>query len=214
MTLTTGYEFTTAATNVFNAAVTALLAWKLIPSIKPKQRRLCWGIVFCLFFAVCIFGAAIHGIAMEQALKSYLWHYLFTLLAFMLASFVTALVYETDGLSGAKRTAAVTHVMAFLFSVLRFVFPTRIKFAQFSIYAILLLLYAIGKLISARKEKPYLNHFLIGIFFLVTGSILQTIRSIKFHIILDFDYNSVYHLFTLFLILCVYIGLKTQQEAK
>ena len=91
MTLTTGYEFTTAATNVFNAAVTAFLAWKLIPSIKPKQRRLCWGIVFCLFFAVCIFGAAIHGIAMEQALKSYLWHYLFTLLAFMLASFVTAL---------------------------------------------------------------------------------------------------------------------------
>ena len=213
MTLANGYEITTAATNVFNAVITAILMWEMVHFTKPEQRRICWGIVYGLFFAVCIFGAAIHGIAMEQAQKSYLWHYLFALLSFMLASFVTALVYETDGFFSAKRTAAVTCVIALLFSVLRFVFPARIKFAQFSIYAVLLLLYAIVKLISARKEKPYLNYFLLGIFFLVAGSVLQNIKSLKFHIILDFDYNSIYHIFTLFLILCVHKGLKSSQQA-
>ena len=112
-----------------------------------------------------------------------------------------------DGAGTEKR------VIALLFSVLRFVFPARIKFVQFSIYAVLLLLYAIVKLISARKEKPYLNYFLLGIFFLVAGSVLQNIKSLKFHIILDFDYNSIYHIFTLFLILCVHKGLKSSQQA-
>ena len=43
---TTGYDITTAATNVFNAIVTAILAWKVFRDIRPDYRKQLWLTVF------------------------------------------------------------------------------------------------------------------------------------------------------------------------
>ena len=211
---TSGYEITTAATNVFNAIVTAIFGWKLYRDIKPNERKALWGIVFILFFIVCVLGSVVHGVQITPEVKDLLWNILFFILVLMMASFVTAIVYETDGLSKAKQTAVPALLLGAVYLILRLTIPAvkQMRFTAFSIYAVVLLVYAIIKLVAVRKEKPYVKNFLYGIICLVVGSLAQTMKFIKFHFIYDFNYNSVYHLFTLFLLLFVYKGLKESQK--
>ena len=210
MTFTGGYAITTAATNVFNAIVTAVLMWKMMRFTKPKQRRNLWGAVFGLFFLSCVYGAATHGISMSLAQYRYYWNYLYAVLSFLLAFFVAAVVYETDGVENAKKTGAVTFVLAACFTAARFFFQKYISFREFSIFAFPLLIYALIKLAAGRKQKPYLTNFIIAIVCLLIGSALQTVKSIRFYFFFDFNYDSVYHLFTLLLVVFIYRGLKEQ----
>ena len=211
---TTGYEITTAATNVFNAIVTAILAWKVFRDIRPDYRKQLWLTVFFLFFLICIFGAVIHGFVMTSEMKSTLWNYLFGLLSFMVASFVIAIIYETDGPTNLLRKSIVVLILAISYLAIQLLIPTvrRMGFTAFSICATLFFVYAIIKIIAVRKEKPYTKNFLYGIICLVIGSAAQMMKFIKFHFIYDFNYNSVYHLLTLFLVLFVYKGLKEAQQ--
>lgn len=207
---TTGYEITTAATNLFNAVITAILTWKMIHFVKPDLRKVLWGITFLLFFLVCVFGAAVHGFVMTLEENIILWRYLYAVMSVMVASFTCAVVYEADGPSDIKRTVIIAAVLAGVFLVLRVILEVRyhIGFLAFTCYSAGSFLFCAVKLLSVRKKKPYVNYILAGIASLVIGSILQTMKGIKFHFIFDFDYNAVYHLFTLFLVLFVYKGLK------
>ena len=45
-------------------------------------------------------------------------------------------------------------------------------------------------------------------FFMVAGSILQSVKSIRFHLIWDFNYNAVYHLFVLLFVLFLWKGIQ------
>ena len=167
-----------------------------------------------LFFLICIFGAVIHGFVMTSEMKSTLWNYLFGLLSFMVASFVIAIIYETDGPTNLLRKSIVVLILAISYLAIQLLIPTvrRMGFTAFSICATLFFVYAIIKIIAVRKEKPYTKNFLYGIICLVIGSAAQMMKFIKFHFIYDFNYNSVYHLLTLFLVLFVYKGLKEAQQ--
>ena len=65
----------------------------------------------------------------------------------------------------------------------------------------------IGLILSAIRQKTYCGWFLAGVGFMVVGSILQTVKTILFYIgPLEFNFNAIYHVFTLLYILCLFVG--------
>lgn len=207
MTLTTGYEITTAATNAVNAVITALMMLRLFHMNGPKIRRQVWGISFILFFAVCILGTIVHGIVLSEGTRTLLWDILYVILAFMIASFAVAVRYEIHGFSDVRKTALVCVLLSIVFLAVRTVLKNTAVpgFLPFTVYSGGMLLYLIIKILSARKAKPHLTLLLCAIFLLITGTVLQTVKQIRFHLIWDFNYNGVYHLFTLFFVLLTYV---------
>ena len=207
MRLTTGYEITTAATNAVNALITAVLMFRVFRMSGPKLRRQVWGVPFILFFAVCILGTIVHGIVLPEEIRSLLWDILYIFLAFMIASFVVSARYEIRGSSSVRKTALVCGFLSILFLAVRMVLKhTAVPvFLPFTLYSGSLLLYLIIIILSARKAKPHLTLLLCAIFVLIAGTILQTVKQIRFHLIWDFNFNSVYHLFTLFFVLLTYV---------
>ena len=207
MRLTTGYEITTAATNAVNALITAVLIVRVLHLNGPKIRRQVWSVSFILFFVVCILGTIVHGIVLPESTRSLLWDILYIAMAFMIASFAVSVRYEIHGPSAVRKTALVCVFLSIVFLAVRMVLKkTAVPgFLTFTVYSGGILLYLIIKILSARKAKPHLTLLLCAIFLLITGTILQTVRQIRFHLIWDFNYNSVYHLFTLFFVLLTYV---------
>ena len=62
-------------------------------------------------------------------------------------------------------------------------------------------------MLAVRGSPTGSPGFLAGVGFMVVGSILQTVKTILFHIgPLEFNYNAVYHVFTILYILFLFVG--------
>ncbi len=207
--ITTGYELTTAVTNLLNAFITAVLMIRIHQTVTPPLRRLLWNLTFFLFLTVSLAGAAVHGIVMNQETYKLLWNVLYSVMGIMLAVFVTALMYEGYGPAYVKKTALTAGLLVAVFIPVQLYLETtyRIGFIGFIVYCLINIFLITLMLLKVRKQKTYLNWFLAGIFFLIAGSILQQVKSIKFHLIVDINYNVIYHLFILIFALLSYRGI-------
>ena len=74
------------------------------------------------------------------------------------------------------------------------------------IMAVILLAGILGNLIPAAKKNPLYKSYLATLALLVTGSILQSMKFIRFTLIFEFNYNGVYHFAILLLMLVQYWG--------
>ncbi len=214
MTLTTGYEITTSATNLFNAVITVILMWDIIRMKGPAARKYVWGVSFGLFLLVCLIGTFVHGVQLSEAAKNFTWDILYIVMAFMAASLAVSVLYEIHGPSCLKKAVPVFVVSAIIFVILRQIFSSKMSndFVLFLIYCGGILIFLIIKLLLARREKPHLTLGLWGIAALIAASVLQNVKSIRFHLIWDFNYNAVYHLVTLVFVILMYLFVKRADE--
>ena len=213
--ISSGVEFTTAATNLVNAIITAVLICVVLRSVKSEVRRSVWSVFLGLFFVICILGAVIHGFVFDDSVRKVLWLVLYGIMAFMIGSFVVAIVYETRGESGLKRVVKINAVLAvaFVISMVIVSFFLEYTFTVFIIYCACYLLVIIGLILSAIRQKAYCGWFLAGVGFMVVGSILQTVKTILLHIgPMEFNYNAVYHVFTILYILCLFVGVMRAEK--
>lgn len=207
--ISTGVEFTTAATNLVNAIITAVLICVVMRRVRSEVRRKVWSVFLGLFFLICILGAVIHGFTFDETVRSALWLILYAIMAFMIGSFVVAILYETRGENDLSRAVKINAVLAIAFVVFMAIISRFLEytFTVFIIYCACYLLVIIGLILSVIKQKAYCGWFLTGVGFMVAGSILQTVKSILFHIgSLEFNYNAVYHVFTILYILFLFVG--------
>ncbi len=216
MELTTGAEFMTAATNLFNAVVTAAVIIRVRKLKQPRMRVRVWSAALGFFFVVCLFGACIHGIVMDTALKVVLWDFLAAILAFMIAAYVTAVLYETEGEAEIEKKARVCTVIAAVYTVSEIVVARLIQigFMGFIVYSSTAILFSLYKLFQVRSEKPYVIWYIGGLACLILATILDCIKSIRFHLIWDFNYDGVYHIVTLFFVLLTFKGILEAQNNK
>ena len=121
----------------------------------------------------------------------------------MLGSYVVAILFETHGPLYLKRFLMINSILAVAFSALRIFLDEKFSmgFMVFIIYCLLNIIFVSAQLYRSRKENPHFIWLAAGIVFLVTGSVLQTIKSIHFTIIWEFNYNCVYHIFTLIFVI-------------
>lgn len=214
MTLTTGYEITTAATNLFNAVITVILMIDVFRMKGPAARKYVWGASFGLFLLVCLLGTYAHGVQLLDAARSRTWDILYIVMAFMAASLAVSVLYEIHGPACLKKAVPAFAASAVVFVILRKMFSSYVPndFVLFLIYCGGILIFLIIKLFLARSEKPHMIIGLWGIGALIAASVLQNVKSIQFHLIWDFNYNAVYHLVTLIFVILMYFFLKRADE--
>ena len=212
--MTTNAELTTALTNLVNAILTLIpICWTI--RLKGQDvRRQVWLVAYLSFFFVCVFGFAIHGFVMSRETNILLWRGMDFCLCYMIGFYVVAISYETGGESRIRKTAGIYAVLAFVFALLTIYCDenTSLGFTAFILYCAGNLIYVIWKLFRHREGKPYFIWFFIGIIFLVIGSILQTVKSIQFTLIVEFNYNCVYHIFTMIFVLFQFRGMRLAAE--
>lgn len=220
MILTDRAEFTTAITNIVNAGITLipmiLLLKKASERTELKSKCLIWFTSFGFFFAVSLLGFIVHGFVWTDKEADILWRILNILISFMLGSYVVAILFETHGPLYLKRYLMINSILAVAFSALRIFLDEKFSmgFMVFIIYCLLNIIFVSAQLYRSRKENPHFIWLAAGIVFLVTGSALQTIKSIHFTIIWEFNYNCVYHIFTLIFVILQFIGVMRSIRAK
>ena len=214
MSLTTGYEITTAATNLFNAVITVILMIDIFRMKGPAVRKYVWGASFGLFLLVCLLGTYAHGVQLSDAARSRTWDILYIVMAFMAASLAVSVLYEIHGPACLKKAVPAFAASAVVFVILRQMFSSYVPndFVLFLIYCGGILIFLIIKLFLARREKPHMTIGLWGVAALIAASVLQNVKSIQFHLIWDFNYNAVYHLVTLISVVLMYCFVKRAYE--
>ena len=215
---TTGTEWTTAVTDLFNGLVTLIpLLWCLRQ--KPSTLRyILWAAAFGMLALMSISGFFIHGFAMSRALNDALWCVMYLLLMLMLSVYVIAIKYDIDGERGLRLFSRVNIAMAVIVSVLLGIMNYRFpdySFVLFSIYGFGNLIYCIVRLVGQLRRRPGFRWYLAGIFIFIIGSILQSIKAIQFTIAgWPFNYNAVYHFMTLLFMFVQFKGVRVLGNEK
>lgn len=203
MTLTSGYEMTTAATNLFNAFITVIMMIGVLKMKGPKIRKQVWLAAFALFLLVSLIGTYVHGVELSEAGRNSTWNILYIVMALMVASLACAVLYEIHGPSCLKKAVPAFACLALAFIIIRPLLSSG--FLPFLIYCGGTLLFLLVKILLARKEKPHLILLFWAIVVLIIGSALQNVKTLKFHLFYDFNYNGVYHVFTLVFLIMSYL---------
>ena len=203
MTLTSGYEMTTAATNLFNAFITVIMMIGVLKMKGPKIRKQVWLAAFALFLLVSLIGTYVHGIELSESGRNSTWNILYIVMALMVAALASAVLYEIHGPSCLKKAVPAFACLALAFIIIRPLLSSG--FLPFLIYCGGTLLFLLVKILLARKEKPHLILLFWAIVVLIIGSALQNVKTLKFHLVYDFNYNGVYHVFTLVFLIMSYL---------
>lgn len=181
------------------------------------KRYLLWTIAFGMLVIVSIAGFFVHGFIMSESLNNVLWYGMYLLLCLMISSYVIAVKYDVDGEKGIavffKLNIALSVIVTFLLDIMTYVLPGY-SFLLFSAYCLGNLVYCIVKLFQQIKIKSVFKWYLASIFILIVGSVLQSIKSIQFTVIWEFNYNAVYHFMTLLFMVIQFCGVRLIEKEK
>ena len=203
MNITSGAELTTSLTNLINVIIALIIMIRMNYLKEQKHRRTLWQNAFIAFILVSIMGVIIHGIVMPAEMISALWSLEYIFMALMLTTYSICIIYEIHGDKHLKRNFVINTAIGVTIASL--IIATKLltgeAFYLFMLYSVSVMVVVSVLLFMNQYEKPHLKWFLIGVIFLILGSILQRFNIISFTILLEFDHNCVYHVFcTIFLL--------------
>ena len=212
---TGGVEITTAVTDLINAIV-ALVPVCWLMRRKPHEKGdLLWAATLLLFDLVSFYGFFLHGFTAIAAMSRMLWLSLYPISCFMVATYASTIKYEVDGEKGFRRFAGISFACAVIVSfVLDIIHLHGLKYAYtfYAAYCAVNLIYIVVKVApKARADRAY-RIYIAAIAILIAGSALQSVKSIHFALIWEFNYNSVYHFMTLAFLLLQFKGLRMTRE--
>jgi hypothetical protein len=184
-------ELTTAATDAALAVVAgAIVLWLL--GARPSWERGVWMWLFALMAFASILGTLVHGVEMNERLRSVLWQPLYLSLGMVVALFAVAAVHGSSGEAVARRVLpwmlAVAAAFYLLTVVLRGAFLIFILFegvtmiAAFVVYVWL-----------AARGGPGTLWTSAGIAVSIVAAIVQA-TSLRARIVVPFDHNGLFHL--------------------
>jgi outer membrane protein assembly factor BamB len=211
MEWTTAPEMTTAVTNLVIAAAAAVLFF-LVRKLRgeDKARAALWQTIFAILCVVGVYGFFVHAIVMDTPTLNKAWMPLSLIMGFMVAAFTITAFYETLGRRALKKAIIINIILAVVFFLAmlllsKFIAGYFVVFIAYSAinFVLCVVLYAV----TARKRRHTL-YYIAGILLMMTGSVLQAMRTISFTLIWQFDYNTVYHLFLLASLFFFYAGYK------
>ena len=190
--ITTGYELSTAITNLLILIVSLILIYK----IKDKSFR--W---FYYFIAIDSFlGVIVHGIKMSSTLNTILWVILYLLFS------ITFNILLNLFCNVKLKKVLIISLITFISMVT--IYMISIKCGIKNLDNIVMLLYALAivliSLYNIIKRKPVNKYYIVGIIIQIIGII-----PIFFKInVWWLNYNGICHLFTLITIIIFYFGIK------
>lgn len=197
--MTSGFELTTAITNIF----IALLA--LFVFIKLKNKKFIdekWKLFFLLLFFAGTLGVIIHGILMKDIIKKILWIILSFVFGIIINLLLIIFLNKKHNKYGLKEVFLLTFCIYIILLVeilfnINFV-PTYTIYAGFCGG---LITYLIIK--DSIKNNKY---FLVGLAFQYLGAVIILLKKVlPFYIL---NHNGIYHLCMCFTIIFFYINLK------
>ena len=189
--LTSGYDFSTAITNLF-LFITSIIIIFIIKNSKFK-----W-----FYFFICIdsfLGVIVHGFIMSNSLNTILWYILY----FLFSITFNLLLYIFCNIK-LKNVMIISFLVAIIMFI---VFSISIKFNINRLDNIVMLLYALSIVLFSLYSIIKSNY--INKFYFIIGIIIQIIGIIPIFIkfnIWYLNYNGICHLFTLITIILIYIG--------
>lgn len=161
--------------------------------------------------AMSVAGFFIHGFVMSLELNNVLWCVMYLLLTFAICAYAIAVKYDLDGEKGLapffKRSILIASIVAVALGVMNYLLPDW-SFLLFSAYGLAYMIYCIIRLWGKKKETPAFGWYIVAIIVMIIGSVLQSVKSIHFTIIWEFNYNAVYHWMTLLFMLIQFHGVR------
>lgn len=190
---TSGFELTTAITNVF------ILIFSIFGYIKIKNRI--WKLFFLCMILDSSFGSIVHGIIMSDSIKNLLW-------VFLAVTFTITI----NTLLGIYVRLKINHIII-LSIIVTFVLFSEMIFGidfilTFSMYVLLILIICLFKIYKDGIMKNI--WFILGYMFQIIGGILMLIK-VDMNIL---NHNGIYHMFMLITLICFYIGIRRNYDNK
>ena len=186
MHLTTGYELTTALTNII------IFATSFFSYIKTKKTKY-WKLFFLFMSIDSFLGVIVHGIKMSTSLNNILW--IILLINFAITINILLAIFLK------YKTRHIIILSMLLIIMLMVHLSLNINFIlSFTMYVLLVLILCIYYLFKSNiKNKKY---FIIGFIIQIIGGIIMLS---KIHLMM-LDHNGVYHLFMTLTIIFFYLG--------
>ena len=213
---TSGTEMTTAVTDLINGIICVFLILRMRKQWPHRVRTDLWTLMFALFVLVCFAGVIPHGLTISRELFSVFWMILYALMAFMMSALTAAIRFEVYGSADLRRNLTVNMCIASIGAIVLVIlsWQTSVGFISFGACCAANMVYIIRLLLRHLRERECLKYYLTAILLLAAGTILQMVKSIRFRVIWDFNYNGVYHLFLLLSMLVMYRGITLAQESQ
>ncbi len=209
--LTKKAAWTTAVTDLINGSVTLVpVIWCLRQKPFSKRYRL-WAAAFAFLAAVSFAGFFIHGFVMTDFLTDALWCGMYVFLSLMMSAYVRAVRYDTGGEEHFSRFSRISIGLALTVALLMCITVCVLSvdiFLLFSAYCMTGLIMCVIMLSRQMRSRPVFAWYIAAIFVLVAGSILQSIKSIRFRIIWEMNYDTVYHFTVLLFMLIQFRGVR------
>ena len=150
----TGYDITTAITDLINAFAALIPICSLIKSGLEKRRNRLWTAAYSLFAANCLTGFIVHCFALPDTVNLIIWSLLYIVMGLMLAAYVSAVRYDTKKDHGfdlfLRTSMTVSFIVCIIIAVIN-VIDYRYSFPLFSLYGSLNVAYILIQLF--RKVK-------------------------------------------------------------
>lgn len=219
MQWTTPPEMTTAVTDFLLGCLALLILFRLRPLADraPMKIKL-WSWILGLLALASFYGTIAHAVVMSPETLNAFWMPLTFILGMMVSLFVAAILYEWRGEPVLRKSLAVMLTLGVVFFIGMFVLSRMITgyFIVFIAYSTLTMLFSLGLclVLAVRRSDGTLGLMAAGIALIIAGSGIQAMRSIEFTVIWAFDYNSVYHFFTMAAALFFYGSIRKSLTAR
>ena len=207
----TGFDMTTAVTDLINAAAALIpICWLIKQGLAERRNRL-WAAAYSLFALNSAVGFILHGFYLSDSLNIILWSILYVVLGLMLAMYVSSVRYDVFGEQGFDKFLRVSIIVSAVVCVIIAainVIDYHYSFPLFSAYCILNIGIILSQLFRRIKEDKRFAWYLAAIMIFVIGSVIQAINTIQFSLIWDFNHDSVYHFAMLIFLLVQFKGIR------
>lgn len=209
---TAGTDITTAVTDLVNAVVATFLMVQLAKTSGRRKRDLLWVAAFASFVLVSVTGFCIHGLTAcaDYEINQVLRRILMVEMAYMLAFFLVAVLCDTYGEAIVDKALPVCLLATTAFAIVAVILMmlTSYGFKIFVVYCIAILVGIIIVLARHRSDKDGLSLYLVAAILLTLANVVQSIKSIRFTLVWDFNYNAVYHWILLLFVLVQYRAIR------
>ncbi|MBR6133656.1 MAG: hypothetical protein IKQ29_02935 [Bacilli bacterium] len=194
--MTSGYELSTAITNLF-IFITSIFIF-----IKVKNNNR-WNLFYLFLILDSFMGIIVHGISMSNNINNILWIILYILFSITF----NLLLYIFCNMK--LKNVFILSILIFI--IMFIIFSISIKYNIKNLDNIVILLYALLLVLISLYNIIKSNY--IYKYYYIIGIIIQIIGIIPIFIKLNigyFNYNGICHIFSNITIILLYLGIKKE----
>ncbi len=202
-------ELTTAATDGGLALLALFSAGYLYRfHHRDSWKILLWCAIMVLLALGSILGVLVHGFELAPTIDNVLWFPLYLSLGLAVALFVVSALYDSWGLFASRRALPFMLVAGGAFTLVAQLLVH--DFLIFILYEGIAMLFALGVYLwlTIFRRSPGALFITCGILVTILAALVQTIHSIAFTLIWQFNNNGLFHLIQMVGIVLLVAGVR------